>query len=181
MGIEERQLDLGAKPLGRFRSELDVAERGAVASCPAAVQPRADDERRHVGHAIPQGAPIAAHVVREDRLPHRRAQASHRHRAADHVPENVMERATNLEQRREQMRRLVELRRPHTRNVQPVLDVEPEALPAVAAVAFGARDERPPVVLVTAVEQIENDVLVQQSVGIGCGTARDQPFTNRPG
>src|SRR2546427_6245908 len=46
--VEERQLDRGAIVLRRLRSELDSAERAAVAARPSAVQPRSDDERRLV-------------------------------------------------------------------------------------------------------------------------------------
>ena len=68
---------------------------------------RAGDERGEIAHARVQRAPVAAHVVREDGLPHRGAQPGGGHRTADDVVEDLFEGALDLAEAGEGVDRLV--------------------------------------------------------------------------
>src|SRR5579871_495449 len=85
----------------------------------------ARDQRGKFAHARVERAPVAAHVVSEDRLPDGGTQPRGRHRAADDIAEYLLERALDLPETGEGMARIV------AGGEMDALDFE-EATPVVA-------------------------------------------------
>jgi Ca-activated chloride channel homolog len=76
---------------------------------------RSSHQRREIGHSPVQELAITAHVVREDRFPHRRAQPHGRSRDAQNEPKDIGKGASNLKHPGKRVRQLI-----GQRQVQPV-------------------------------------------------------------
>ena len=104
--------------------------------------------------------------MREDRLPHRRAEAARRARLADDVREDVVERAADLEEAREDVGGLLAegARAPaDVEVVGKVASVPVEERHATTRNGLGA-EPREEGVLVTLVERVEDEVLVETAL-----------------
>jgi hypothetical protein len=98
---DEGVREVGREPplLRQIRNEFRAPDRGGRRSLAGAGF--AEKQRREVLHAAPQPAFVAAHVVREDVVPQRLAQAAHRFAFARERPFDEVEGTAQLEEKRE--------------------------------------------------------------------------------
>ena len=122
LGVER---DVAREP-DRPRDELLAGARGA------------GDERRDVAHPRVEGAPVAAPVAREDRLPDGRAEAPRRPRLAEDVRVDVVEGAADLVVAREDVGGLLAERARAPADVEVVGEVASEPARRAARDPVGA-------------------------------------------
>ena len=97
--------EVGREPalLHDVRDELRAPDRGRGG--PLSGPGFAEEKCREILHAIPERGLVAAHVVRDDVVPQRLAQAPHRFAFAGERALDEMERAPQLEKEREKTHR----------------------------------------------------------------------------
>ena len=122
-----------------------------------------------LAHARVQRAPVAAHVVREDRLPDRCPQARRRHGAADHVAKHLLERALDLPVAGERVARIVAGGEAHAVDVEEVPPVAEKAVVETPAGGIGlGRGRSEPrleeIAVVALIEQQQYGILVEHQI-----------------
>ena len=143
---------------------------------------RSGHERGDVVHPTVERAPVAAHVVREYRLPHVPPQLRGGPGRADDVAEDEVERAADLEEASQQVRRVHVPRPADAVEVQvvPYVPAEPRVECQPAAAAPRVDVDLVQIVFVAPVQHLGHDVGVQREL-VGRGGSRpDQALPGVP-
>ena len=186
---QRRQVEGVKRPLEirreRFplRVERDVAGEPNRAGHQLLAGPgRSGHERRDVVHPTVERAPVAAHVVREDRLPHVPPQLRGGPGRADDVAEDEVERAADLEEAGEQVRRVHVPRPADAVEVQvvPYVPAEPRVACQPAAAAPRVDVDLVQIVLVAPVQHLGHDVGIQRELFGGSGPRPEQALPGVP-